>query len=235
MEDSEKKLRVVRELLEGSLPENEDLVRKNLNILAQDVILHGPDWDRKEVGSKRLVDLDIALSKAFEKKALHIRDLYVHNDKVIAEWEFNVVHKGELAVLVDPPIPPTGEEITILGISIYRFHEDKVCEIWQGWDFKGLVLHLRQASEVDSFDFLSAEKKEYYLEGAPKLSGQERQCLHYLLLGNTAQETATEMELSPRTVESYLESSKNKLSCDHKRELFKAALFLERINLLAKK
>lgn len=232
MEDSEKKISLIRALFENSL--DKDSIKKNSKILAPDVILHGPDWGRQEFGRERLVDFDRALAKAFDKKFLHIRDLYAHDNKVIAEWKYTVIHKGELTVLVDPPIPPTGEEITISGISIYRFHEDKVCEIWQGWDFKGLTYHLRQASEVDSFDFLDAEKKEYYLEGAPKLSAQERLCLHYLLFGNTAQETANEMKISPRTVESYLENAKNKLSCDHKRELFKASFFLDRLNLLPK-
>jgi DNA-binding CsgD family transcriptional regulator len=51
------------------------------------------------------------------------------------------------------------------------------------------------------------------------LSNREVECLFYLLEGCTAKETAINLQLSPRTVEGYIESMKNKLGCSTASEL----------------
>lgn len=53
-----------------------------------------------------------------------------------------------------------------------------------------------------------------------KLTQREVSCVSYLLQNKTAQETADLMNISRRTVESYLENIKIKLDCDTKSELF---------------
>lgn len=51
------------------------------------------------------------------------------------------------------------------------------------------------------------------------LSKRELDCLHPLIRGKTAKEIGKILNLSPRTVESYLENIKSKLSVDSKAEL----------------
>ncbi len=58
------------------------------------------------------------------------------------------------------------------------------------------------------------------VEMAASLSPRERDCLRLLIHGNSAKDSALELDLSPRTIESYLENIKNKLCCCSKRELF---------------
>ena len=57
------------------------------------------------------------------------------------------------------------------------------------------------------------------VEKFSSLSLRERQCLKLLVEGHSAKESALSLELSPRTVESYLENIKNKLGCISKKEL----------------
>lgn len=80
--------------------------------------------------------------------------------------------------------------------------------------------------------YLIALGKKREIEQASSLSPRERDCLKLLIHGHSAKDSATELHLSPRTVESYLENIKNKLSCSNKRELFSIATNLSSLGLL---
>ncbi len=67
------------------------------------------------------------------------------------------------------------------------------------------------------------------VENFRKLSERERECLHYLFMGKSAKDTALIMNLSPRTIESYLENMKNKMGCYTKGDLFSLASLFYRI------
>lgn len=60
----------------------------------------------------------------------------------------------------------------------------------------------------------------------PALSPKQQDCLFFLVLGMTQKETASQMKLSPKTVEHYLETVKIKLNCKSRSELIKKALQL---------
>ena len=74
----------------------------------------------------------------------------------------------------------------------------------------------------------SSEKKMAFLKSidalpfdfvlSQPLSTQEMKCMEHLYVGKTIVDAAQEMNLSPRTVESYLEQVKNKFSCQNKNE-----------------
>jgi len=51
------------------------------------------------------------------------------------------------------------------------------------------------------------------------LTARENQCAYYLLDGMTAKEIGKELELSPRTIESYIDNIKCKLLCKNKAQL----------------
>lgn len=51
------------------------------------------------------------------------------------------------------------------------------------------------------------------------LTPREKECLHWYRLGKTAKETARILNLSPRTVEGYLDNIKRKFGCRYKRDL----------------
>jgi DNA-binding CsgD family transcriptional regulator len=58
------------------------------------------------------------------------------------------------------------------------------------------------------------------------LSKREKDCIYHLMLNKTAKESARLLGLSNRTVESYLDSAKNKLGCSSKSKLVEKALIL---------
>jgi DNA-binding CsgD family transcriptional regulator len=64
------------------------------------------------------------------------------------------------------------------------------------------------------------------------LSPQEKKCLKGIGLGKSAKEIALELRLSHRTVESYIDHIKTKISCSTTRELMTLARELEKFALL---
>jgi DNA-binding CsgD family transcriptional regulator len=55
--------------------------------------------------------------------------------------------------------------------------------------------------------------------GMKNLSAQERRCLHFLRLGMSYKEIASEMVLSPRTVETYVGNVRKKTHLKKRSEL----------------
>lgn len=66
----------------------------------------------------------------------------------------------------------------------------------------------------------------------PKISNREKECLLLYLQGETGNSISETLNLSPRTVESYLVNLKNKLNCHNKTELIKKAQELQDYGLL---
>jgi DNA-binding CsgD family transcriptional regulator len=71
----------------------------------------------------------------------------------------------------------------------------------------------------DKIGIITNYKTFLMIEGYPHLTQKESQCLYWLLRGRSAGQTADILFLSRRTVESHLESIKNKYSCKTKAEL----------------
>lgn len=55
----------------------------------------------------------------------------------MARWSLQATHKGPLR-----NIPPTGKKISLTGIAIYRFLDDKIDEGWALNDGLGLMQQL---------------------------------------------------------------------------------------------
>lgn len=80
--------------------------------------------------------------------------------------------------------------------------------------------------------YLIALGKQKEVRLASSLTPRERDCLKLLIHGNSAKDSAMQLHLSPRTIESYLENIKNKLCCSSKRELFSIAANFVDLGLL---
>jgi DNA-binding CsgD family transcriptional regulator len=79
---------------------------------------------------------------------------------------------------------------------------------------------------------LEAYGLQNLVEQASRLSLQETKCLQGIRMGKTAKEIALNLQLSHRTIESYIENIKNKLRCSTKAELFAIAKKLGDFSLL---
>ena len=64
---------------------------------------------------------------------------------------------------------------------------------------------------------------------SPNLTSQQFKCLLHLVKGMTIKQIATELTLSPKTVEHYLDAVKIKLNCHSRSELIGAALKITEI------
>jgi len=70
-------------------------------------------------------------------------------------------------------------------------------------------------------------KKRYYIKGKDRsfyFTYREAQCLSYLAKGNSSKQIGKILELSPRTVQSYLDKIKNKFNCNTRSELIQKAI-----------
>jgi steroid delta-isomerase-like uncharacterized protein len=87
-----------------------------------------------------LKDLKESMSKfydAFPDVHHTIDDMIVEGDKIVVRFTYTGTHKGEIA-----GIPPTDKKVTVSGIDIFRFADDKRVEGWEKFDTLGLMQQL---------------------------------------------------------------------------------------------
>ena len=66
-----------------------------------------------------------------------IEDQIAEDDKVVTRWTMRDTHEGEFR-----GIAPTGKQISITGIGIFRFSDGKVVESWDNFDQLGMMQQL---------------------------------------------------------------------------------------------
>jgi steroid delta-isomerase-like uncharacterized protein len=103
-------------------------------ILAPDYVAHVPglaeEWLHGPEGTKKAA---ISLRAAFPDMQITYEDVIAEGDRVAVRWSMIGTHRGEAY-----GIPATGKEVAFAGISIYRFAEGKIAELWQHWDEIGV-------------------------------------------------------------------------------------------------
>ncbi len=81
--------------------------------------------------------------KAFPNKKTKIDSILCTEDQAVVRWTTTGTQKGEYQ-----GVAPTNKEITISGISIWRFENNKLVEAWQIWDRCGLLEQLGVTHEA---------------------------------------------------------------------------------------
>jgi predicted ester cyclase len=74
---------------------------------------------------------------AFPSYEMIAEDMIAEGDKVVVRLLFRGTHKGDLM-----GIPPTGKQVTVPFILIYRLASDKIVEQWMQGDSLGLLQQL---------------------------------------------------------------------------------------------
>ena len=74
---------------------------------------------------------------AFPNYELIAEDMIAEGDKVVVRSTFRGTHKGDLM-----GIPPTGKQVTMPLILIYRIADDKIVEHWMQADALGMLQQL---------------------------------------------------------------------------------------------
>jgi predicted ester cyclase len=68
---------------------------------------------------------------------LTVEDYLAEGDTVVSRWTGRGTHTGDLM-----GIAPTGEQVTVTGISIQRIANGKIVEAWSTYDMLGMFQQL---------------------------------------------------------------------------------------------
>lgn len=88
-------------------------------------------------GQKQLIS---TYQTAFPDARWQVEDMVAEGDKVVTRWTGRGTHKGVLQG--NPPIPPTGKQVTVPGVWIHRIAGGKIVETWNVWDTLGMLRQL---------------------------------------------------------------------------------------------
>lgn len=113
-------------------------------LLADDYVHHTPppgmEPDRE--GFKAFV---AAAHAGLHNLTLTTDEIIVQGNKVAQRWTNTAVHNGEFM-----GVPPTGNQVTFSGISIYTVRDGQIIEDWTHFDSMGLMQQLGAAPTPES-------------------------------------------------------------------------------------
>ncbi len=136
-----------------SLEENKALVRR----IAEEVFsrhnpdavdeLYAPDFVNHSPGAGQAPDRDAIKRAAAERRAQGsnlretIDDVIAEGDLVVERYTLRMTHTAE-TMGPSGPIPPTGKQLTVTGIAMFRVRDGKAVERWACIDTLGLFQQL---------------------------------------------------------------------------------------------
>lgn len=122
---------------QGSLDSIEEFV-------LDEVIAHEPDGDVRGIEDfRRYLTTYLA---AFPDTNATFEDVIAEGDKVVSRYTVRGTHKGA----TEEYGPPTGRQIVIEGITIYRFKDGKLAEMWDRYDNLAVLQQLGLMPEAES-------------------------------------------------------------------------------------
>ena len=78
-----------------------------------------------------------ALLTAFPNIHYTVEDMVTEGNKVTSRWSATATHTGDLFGM-----PPTGKDVTMIGITIFRVVNGRIAELWDVWDQAGMMAQL---------------------------------------------------------------------------------------------
>lgn len=91
-----------------------------------------PPLDRE--GHKQMIG---HFQSAFPDGKNDTDEMVAEGDRVVQRWTYRGTHQGEFQ-----GIPPTHKQVTLTGISIWRFEAGKIVESWHQLDALGMLQQL---------------------------------------------------------------------------------------------
>lgn len=126
---------------------------------------------------------------------------------ILMKNDSEIIHTEQSKILIEPVLSPQGE------VQHYCSHKAPLYN--------------------NNSNIIGIMGLSYPLELLPnketKLSRRQMDCLYYLVKGNTMKQIALILNLSPKTVEHYLDAVKHKLNCRNRAELVTKALQITEI------
>lgn len=94
-----------------------------------------------ETGSAAAINFLEALMAGIPDVAFEVQDMASDGERAFVRFRFIGTHKGTLM-----GHPATGKQVDFSGINIYRFEGGQIAEVWQVWDWAGV---LQQIGAID--------------------------------------------------------------------------------------
>lgn len=117
---AERKKELVRSAIEAINDRDAETLR---DLVDDDVVMHG-QAGQDITGADTVVPATIN-NDAFPDSHLDIEEIVAEGDTVVARMRFTGTHEGDMG-----GIPPTGEEIEIRVIAMYRIEDGQLTEGW---------------------------------------------------------------------------------------------------------
>lgn len=149
---------------------------------------------------------------------LHDQEV-IHSGKSKSYIEYGKIHTGKIIAAVSYKTPlcdRSGKNIGILGMGFLLNETNEMISLFEK---KGFLVDRNMMNSV-----VSNENNQI-----TKLSERQLDCLFYLIKGMTFKQIGNELNLSPRTVEHYIEKIKIRLDCFSRSDLIAKALKLPAI------
>lgn len=109
-------------------------------IVADDYVGHTPPSDIH--GPEGAKQFDLMLRKAFPNLKVTVEDQIADGDQVATRWRFQGTHQGEFM-----GIPPTGKQVAMSGVTIFRIANGKLVEGWNRPDLLSLMQQIGAVPE----------------------------------------------------------------------------------------
>ena len=106
-------------------------------VFAPDYIAHDPSQPRDLHGPEEFKQYVRMYRSAFPDLELHVEEQIAEGDRVVTRFTATGTHRGELM-----GIPPTGNRVTVTGITIDRLVDGKSAESWISYDAMGMLRQL---------------------------------------------------------------------------------------------
>ena len=111
-------------------------------IVSQDHVHHDPAMPEEGHGREHAKEFASMYRSAFPDLHVEIQDQIAEGDRVAIRWVASSTHKGDLM-----GINPTGNRVTLVGMTIERIADGQIAETWEIYDALGMM---QQVSAIPS-------------------------------------------------------------------------------------
>jgi steroid delta-isomerase-like uncharacterized protein len=103
-------------------------------IVARDHVEHDPTLPDTPPGPEGVRQSVSLYHRAFPDAHITVEDQIAEGDRVVTRWTGRGTHQGDLM-----GVPPSGNRVTVAGVTINRIADGKIAESWDNYDAMGMM------------------------------------------------------------------------------------------------
>jgi predicted ester cyclase len=112
-------------------------------LLAADVVVHGARAFGEASGRENVKQGFSSFLSGFAERRTEVEDLVAEGDRIVARHTHYAKHVNEVF-----GIPPTGQQLSVWGIDIFRIENGKIVEWWVIDDTLGMMQQMGAIPEL---------------------------------------------------------------------------------------